>query len=107
MQTTELAGFELNGRAIRRKDGTLKLADGTSAGADINIISSIRFAHPTLGLPLERVLAIVSSAACAEPSNRNACPAPPIATRNWVSGTFVVNGPCGSILISRPSFSSC
>jgi N-acetylglucosamine-6-phosphate deacetylase len=63
MQTigTELAGFESNGRAIHRKDGTLKLSDGTLAGADIDMISSVRFAHQTLGLPLERVLAMASS----------------------------------------------
>ncbi|UVC06821.1 N-acetylglucosamine-6-phosphate deacetylase [Rhizobium sp. TH2] len=63
MQTigTDLAGFELNGRAIYRNEGTLKLSDGTLAGADIDMISSVRFAHQVLGLPLERVLAMASS----------------------------------------------
>jgi N-acetylglucosamine-6-phosphate deacetylase len=63
MQTigTELVGFELNGRAIHRKDGTLKLTDGTLAGADIDMISSVRFAHQVLGLPLERAFAMASS----------------------------------------------
>ncbi|MDQ0320281.1 N-acetylglucosamine-6-phosphate deacetylase [Pararhizobium capsulatum DSM 1112] len=63
MQTigTKLAGFELNGRAIHRSEGTLKLADGTLAGADIDMASSVRFVHQVLGLPLEQALAMASS----------------------------------------------
>lgn len=63
MQTigTDLEKFELNGRAIHRKGGTLKLSDGTLAGADIDMMSSVVFAHQVLDLPLERVLAMASS----------------------------------------------
>ncbi|UXN57677.1 N-acetylglucosamine-6-phosphate deacetylase [Phyllobacterium zundukense] len=50
---TDMTRFRLNGREILRKDGQLTLADGTLAGADIDMLSSIRFVHETLGLPLE------------------------------------------------------
>lgn len=63
MQTigTSLKGFELNGRAIHRSAGSLKLDDGTLAGADIDMLASIRFIHTVVGLPLERALSLASS----------------------------------------------
>lgn len=63
MQTigTALQGFELNGRAIHRSEGSLKLNDGTLAGADIDMLSSIKFVHEIIGLPLECSLAMASS----------------------------------------------
>ncbi len=57
---TDLEGFTLNGRQIYRKDGRLTLADGTLAGADIDMLSSIRFVHETLGLPLGEALRMAS-----------------------------------------------
>lgn len=53
--------FTLNGRTILRKDGRLTAADGTLAGADIDMISSVRFAHQTLDLPLEEALRMASA----------------------------------------------
>lgn len=49
---TDLADFELNGRTIFRRDGRLALADGTLAGADIDMLSSVRYAaeHFDIGL---------------------------------------------------------
>jgi len=49
---TDLADFELNGRTIFRRDGRLALADGTLAGADIDMLSSVRYAaeHFEIGL---------------------------------------------------------
>ena len=53
---TDMTGFLLNGRQIYRKDGRLTLADGTLAGADIDMLSSIRFVHEKIGLPFEEAL---------------------------------------------------
>ncbi|MCC2613153.1 N-acetylglucosamine-6-phosphate deacetylase [Neorhizobium petrolearium] len=58
---TEMKSFTLNGREILRQDGRLTLADGTLAGADIDMISSVRFVHERLGLPLEEALRMASA----------------------------------------------
>jgi N-acetylglucosamine-6-phosphate deacetylase len=58
---TDLESFTLNGREILRRDGRLTLADGTLAGADIDMISSVRFVHRTLGLPLEEAFRMASA----------------------------------------------
>ena len=58
---TDLTSFTLNGREILRRDGRLTLADGTLAGADIDMISSVRFLHRTLGLALDEALRMVST----------------------------------------------
>ncbi|MBB3944400.1 N-acetylglucosamine-6-phosphate deacetylase [Rhizobium skierniewicense] len=57
---TDDTGLELNGRHVYRKDGRLTLADGTLAGADIDMLSCIRFAHERIGLPLEEALRMAS-----------------------------------------------
>ena len=57
---TDDIGFELNGRQVYRKDGRLTLADGTLAGADIDMLSCVRFVHEHLGLPLEEALRMAS-----------------------------------------------
>jgi N-acetylglucosamine-6-phosphate deacetylase len=57
---TDMKSFTLNGREILRRDGRLTLADGTLAGADIDMISSVRFVHETLGLPLEEAIRMAS-----------------------------------------------
>jgi N-acetylglucosamine-6-phosphate deacetylase len=46
---TEMTSFELNGRTIHRKDGRLTLDDGTLAGADLDMISAVRFMRPIIG----------------------------------------------------------
>ena len=53
---TDLDGFTLNGRRIHRRDGRLTLADGTLAGADIDMIGSLRVVVDRLGLPLAQAL---------------------------------------------------
>lgn len=58
---TDMTGFTLNGREILRRDGRLTLADGTLAGADIDMISSIRFAHEKLDIPIEEALRMAST----------------------------------------------
>ncbi len=53
---TEEQSFELNGRQVYRNKGQLTLADGTLAGADIDMLSSIRFIHQKIGLPVEEAI---------------------------------------------------
>ncbi|THF48062.1 N-acetylglucosamine-6-phosphate deacetylase [Allorhizobium terrae] len=57
---TDEAGFVLNGRQIYRKNGRLTLADGTLAGADIDMLSCVRFIHHHLRLPLPEALNMAS-----------------------------------------------
>ncbi len=58
---SDQTGFLLNGREIFRKDGRLTLADGTLAGADIDMLSSVRFAHEKLDLPLDEAIRMASA----------------------------------------------
>ncbi|HEY6631505.1 MAG TPA: N-acetylglucosamine-6-phosphate deacetylase [Rhizobiaceae bacterium] len=57
---TDLTSFTLNGRTIYRKDGSLRLADGTLAGADLEMISAVRFMHREIGLDLAEALRMAS-----------------------------------------------
>ncbi|XHB99469.1 N-acetylglucosamine-6-phosphate deacetylase [Nitratireductor sp. ac15] len=57
---TDMTSFTLNGRTIMRENGRLTLADGTLAGADIDMISTVVYLHRTVGLPLEQALRMVS-----------------------------------------------
>lgn len=57
---TDMTSFALNGRVIYRKEGRLTLADGTLAGADIDMISCVRFMHERVGLELEEALRMAS-----------------------------------------------
>ncbi len=57
---TDLTGLTLNDRQIYRKDGRLTLADGTLAGADIDMLSSVLFVHRQLGLDFEEAVRMAS-----------------------------------------------
>jgi len=57
---TDTTSFELTGRMVYRKDGALRLADGTLAGADLTMIDAVAYVHKTLGLPLEDALRMAS-----------------------------------------------
>ncbi|MBP2550829.1 N-acetylglucosamine-6-phosphate deacetylase [Neorhizobium galegae] len=57
---TDQTGFNLNGRQVYRRDGRLTLADGTLAGADIDMMSCVRFVHERLNLPLAEALNMAS-----------------------------------------------
>jgi N-acetylglucosamine-6-phosphate deacetylase len=48
--------FELNGRTIYRKEGRLTLADGTLAGADLDLLTAVRISVKNVGLSLETAL---------------------------------------------------
>jgi len=47
---TDLKTIELNGRTITRADGALRLADGTLAGADLDMIDAVNFMIDRIGL---------------------------------------------------------
>ncbi|MBP1853019.1 N-acetylglucosamine-6-phosphate deacetylase [Rhizobium halophytocola] len=53
-------GLVLNGRQVYRGGGRLTLADGTLAGADIDMLSCVRNAHHMLGLDLGEALRMAS-----------------------------------------------
>jgi N-acetylglucosamine-6-phosphate deacetylase len=57
---TDMTSFELNGRTILRKDGSLRLADGTLAGADLDMISAVRFMYDRIGLDVGEALRMAS-----------------------------------------------
>ena len=55
-----MQSFELNGRTIKRHDGRLTLEDGTLAGADLDMISAVRFMHREIGLEIGEALRMAS-----------------------------------------------
>ena len=57
---THMQSFELNGRTIKRHNGRLTLEDGTLAGADLNMISAVRFMHREIGLDIGEALRMAS-----------------------------------------------
>lgn len=57
---TTMTSFTLNGRTVHRKDGRLTLADGTLAGADLDMISAVRFVHERIGVDLGEALRMAS-----------------------------------------------
>ncbi|RJG43166.1 N-acetylglucosamine-6-phosphate deacetylase [Mesorhizobium sp. DCY119] len=57
---TDMKSFTLNGRLIRRENGRLTLEDGTLAGADLDMISAVRFMRETIGLELDEALRMAS-----------------------------------------------
>ncbi|MDX3925104.1 MAG: N-acetylglucosamine-6-phosphate deacetylase [Shinella sp.] len=57
---TDMASFTLNGREIFRRSGRLTLADGTLAGADIDMVSCVRFMHERVGVDLDEALRMAS-----------------------------------------------
>lgn len=57
---TDLTEFRLNGRVIKRLDGRLTLEDGTLAGADLDMISAVRFMVNDIGLSTDEALRMAS-----------------------------------------------
>ena len=57
---TDLKSFQLNGRTIKRENGQLTLEDGTLAGADLDMISAIRFMHEKIGYDLGEAIRMAS-----------------------------------------------
>jgi N-acetylglucosamine-6-phosphate deacetylase len=57
---TQQESFTLTGRTVYRKNGALRLADGTLAGADLTMIAAIAYLHRNLGMDLGEVLRMAS-----------------------------------------------
>jgi N-acetylglucosamine-6-phosphate deacetylase len=57
---TDMTSFTLTGSTVYRKDGALRLADGTLAGADLTMIDAVAFVHKTIGVPLDEALRMAS-----------------------------------------------
>ena len=57
---TDAESFTLTGRTVYRKDGALRLADGTLAGADLTMIAAVAYMHRTIGLDLGEALRMAS-----------------------------------------------
>ena len=58
---TDQSEFELNGRIVKRQDGRLTLSDGTLAGADLDMISAVRFMIKETNCNMEEALSMASS----------------------------------------------
>lgn len=59
---TDATSFELNRRTIHRRDGRLTLADGTLAGADIDMPGALRVLTRDVGLTLPQALRLATVA---------------------------------------------
>ncbi len=57
---TDWTDFELTGQKVYRKDGALRLADGTLAGADLTMINAVKYVHETIGVPFDEALRMAS-----------------------------------------------
>jgi N-acetylglucosamine-6-phosphate deacetylase len=57
---SDLSEFTLNGRRILRRDGSLRLEDGTLAGADLSLPQAVAVITG-LGIPVETALAMASA----------------------------------------------
>lgn len=58
---TDRTSFQLEGRRIARTDGRLTLADGTLAGADLDLTTAIRNLVTHVGVPLQEALAAATA----------------------------------------------
>jgi N-acetylglucosamine-6-phosphate deacetylase len=58
---TDGKSFHLGGREITRSNGCLTLADGTLAGADLDLTTAIRVCVEKVGLPLDQALRAATS----------------------------------------------
>ncbi|MDB5531234.1 MAG: nagA [Devosia sp.] len=57
---TDLVSFTLNGRTITRSEGALRTADGTLAGADLDMIDAVNFMVDRIGLELDEAIRMAS-----------------------------------------------
>ena len=67
---TDQASFQLNGRTIRREGGKLTLEDGTLAGADLDMVSAVRFMAAKVGLEEALRMASLYPARCLRAADR-------------------------------------
>ncbi|WP_193336325.1 N-acetylglucosamine-6-phosphate deacetylase [Devosia beringensis] len=57
---TDITEFTLNGRTITRSGGALRLADGTLAGADLDMIDAVTFMHKVIGVHFDEAVRMAS-----------------------------------------------
>lgn len=102
---TDITSFSLNGRRVERRDGRLTLADGTLAGADLDMASAVRVMVDIVGVSVEEALRMAAlypaqclgadrlghlkPGAAADIVHLNDILAP---TRVWVGGRHVYSG---------------
>ncbi|MFZ1726269.1 MAG: N-acetylglucosamine-6-phosphate deacetylase [Albidovulum sp.] len=70
---TVLSEFALNGRTIRRVAGRLVLADGTLAGADLDMAQAVRVMVRDVGISVDRALAMATSVPARIPGCAESC----------------------------------
>jgi N-acetylglucosamine-6-phosphate deacetylase len=58
---TDVTSFELTGQTVHRRNGRLEFADGTLAGADLDMAGAVRNAHRELGVDLPTALRMASA----------------------------------------------
>ncbi|WP_298981960.1 N-acetylglucosamine-6-phosphate deacetylase [uncultured Roseibium sp.] len=58
---TDVTSFHLGGREIFRQDGRLTLSDGTLAGADIDLPTSVAYLVESVGVDIETALSMATS----------------------------------------------
>ena len=58
---SDITAFTLNDRQILRRDGRLTLADGTLAGADVDMPRALRVMVEEVGVPLEQALRMATT----------------------------------------------
>jgi len=58
---SDITEFTLDGRTIYRRDGRLTLADGTLAGADLNMPTALRFMTSKVGVSPDEALRMATS----------------------------------------------
>ena len=68
---TEIESFILNNRTIFRRNGCLRLADGTLAGADLDMATAVRYMQDVIGINRFEAIRMASShpANCIQASN--------------------------------------
>jgi N-acetylglucosamine-6-phosphate deacetylase len=57
---TDVKSFNLTGQTVYRRNGRLEFADGTLAGADLDMATAVRNVHVNLGLDLPSALRMAS-----------------------------------------------
>jgi len=58
---TQIKSFKLNDRTILRQNGCLRLADGTLAGADLDMAAAVRYMQETIGISRFEAIRMASS----------------------------------------------
>jgi N-acetylglucosamine-6-phosphate deacetylase len=91
---SDLTEFVLNGRTVHRQDGTLRLADGTLAGADIDMPRSIATLVDRVGLDIGAAIAMATSipaGVIGQADRLGLTPGRPLADLVWLDRAFAAH----------------